>query len=259
MTRQIKIHVNPEQSAIIQRVCFENGVYWVHGKKVVSNVCVPYLFISSTHLYCTDSELVFKDSTLIEIDVDTFIKETYKPKDIALEPYSVTIKVDSTMFDRLNKGEDVNIKLTLDADSVTKVEPIKEEEVKPWRAKAKLMQISQYGTVNKADDHHNTFSSNPGFNSKSYAEMVADEIYKLKAMYSWLEENDDGWKPDWNDADQPKFFVANSDNSTPEGIIYCVQQNFSTKNLTCVYMSEDNADKLCRLLNYGLIKLSCQY
>lgn len=257
MTRQIKIRVNPEQSAIIQRICFENGVYWVDGKKVISNVSVPYLFISSTNLYCVDSGSVFKDSSLIEIDVDTFIKETYKPKDIALDPYNVTIKMDSTMFDRLNKGEDVNIKLTLDADSVIEVKPVK-GDIKIWRAKTKLVQISQYGTVNKSDDHHNTFTSNPGFNDKSYAVMVANEVYRLKAMYSWLEENDDGWKPDWNDADQAKFFVAYSDNSTPEGIIYCVQQNFSTKNLTGVYMSENNADKLCRLLNDGLVKLTCQ-
>lgn len=253
MTRQIKVRVNPEQSVIIQKICFENDICWTCNGKVVSNIDAPYLFIGSTYLDCEGSGSVFKDSKLTEVDADTFIKENYKPKDIALEPYNVVVKIDSTMFNRLNRGEDVNIKLTFDTDSVTNPEPVK-EEIKPWRAKTKFFQISQYGIANKADDHHNTFSSNPGFNSKSYAEMVADEVYKLKAMYSWLEENDDGWKPDWKDEDQTKYYIFynNSNNR------YNIRTSYIVKNTLCVYMSKDNAHKLCGLLNNGLVKLTCR-
>ena len=251
MTRQIKIHVNPEQSVIIQKICFENDICWTCNGKVVSNIDAPYLFIGSTYLDCEGYGSAFKDSKLTEVDADTFIKENYKPKDIALEPYNVVVKIDSTMFNRLNRGEDVNIKLTFDTDAVTELEPVK-EEVKPWKAKTKFFQISQFSTVNKSDDHHNTYTSNPGFNSKSYAEMVADEVYKLKAMYSWLEENDDEWKPDWNDKDQTKYYIAYNNNSKT----YIIQTTHTFERLTCVYMSIDNAHKLCDLMNNGLIKLT---
>lgn len=250
MTKHVKIQVNTEQSVIIQKICFENDICWKCNGKVVSNIDAPYLFIGSIHLACEGSGSVFKDSKLTEVDADTFIKENYKPKDIALEPYSVVVKIDSTMFNRLNSGEDVNIKLTFDTDSVTNSEPVK-EEVKPWKAKTKLFQISQYGIANKADDHYNTFSPNPGFNSKSYAEMVANEVYKLKAMYSWLEENDDGWKPDWEDEDQVKCRVAYSNNKNR----YETITRYMVKDTIGVYMSKDNAHKLCELLNTGLMSL----
>ena len=253
MIRRIKIHVNTEQSEIIQKICFENDICWVGNGKVLSNIDVPYLFIGYNYLDCDSSGSVFKDSKLIEVDADTFIKKNYKPKDIALEPYNVVVKIDSTMFNRLNRGEDVNIKLTFDTDSVTNTEPVK-EEVKPWRAKTKFFQISQYGVANKADDHHSTFSSNPGFNSKSYAEMVADEVYKLKAMYSWLEENDDGWEPDWKDEDQVKCCVSYNNKHNR----YVVIESYRTEHTLCVYMSKDNAHKLCKLLNDGLVKLTCR-
>lgn len=365
MTRQIKVRVNPEQSVIIQKICFENGVCWACNGKVVCNIDAPYLFIGSTYLDCSGYGSDYKDSPYIEVDAQQFISDNinhititnnvklkvtlrqnemlvkhcerlhvdvdtytldfadlprYDPQDtyffidehkniyytsasqdeftnsdfleftyeafIANEPKydamsckgfnvvsvpdiveSVKNEHEISFADIGSKGVEGIFGITLSPETYVKLSEGNDLEIviklkgKPadkWKAKTKFFQISQFGTVNKSDDHHNTYTSNPGFNDKSYAVMVANEVYRLKAMYSWLEENDDGWKPDWNDADQAKFFVAYSDNSTPEGIIYCVQQNFSTKNLTGVYMSENNADKLCRLLNDGLVKLTCQ-
>ena len=261
MTRQIKIHVNTEQSVIIQKICFENDICWACNGKVVSNIDAPYLFIGSSYLDCEGSGSVFKDSKLTEVDADTFIKENYKPKDIALEP--VKDKHEISFADIGNKGADGIFGITLSPETYTKLSNgedidfiinLKGKPAEKWRAKTKFFQISQYGIANKADDHHNTFSSNPGFNSKSYAEMVADEVYKLKAMYSWLEENDDGWKPDWEDEDQTKYYVVYNNSYNR----YSVRKSYIVENTLCVYMSNDNAYKLCGLLNNGLVKLTCR-
>ena len=362
MTRQIKIHVNPEQSVIIQKICFENAICWACNGKVVSNIDAPYLFIGSTYLDCSGSGSDYKDSPYIEIDAQQFIssninyitttnnvklkvtlrqnemlvkhcerlhidvdtytldfadlprydlKDTYFFIDghkniyytsasqdeftnsdfleftyeafIANEPkygamsykgFNVASVPDIvepckkeheiSFADICSKGIEGIFGITLSPETYVKLSEgndlelvikLKGKPADKWKAKTKFFQICSTGSVNaSANLYDNEHTFNPGFNSKSYAEMVADKVYKLKVIYSWLEENDDGWQPDWNDKDQAKYYIVYNHNSK----MYIIQTTHTFERLTCVYMSIDNAHKLCDLLNNGLIKLTCR-
>lgn len=42
----IKIRVTPEQSKIVQEICFALGVKWIHGSTVVDYIDCPFIFVS---------------------------------------------------------------------------------------------------------------------------------------------------------------------------------------------------------------------
>lgn len=41
----VKIQVTPEESKLIQEICFKNGVTWIDGTKNVDLTSAPYLYI----------------------------------------------------------------------------------------------------------------------------------------------------------------------------------------------------------------------
>ena len=87
------------------------------------------------------------------------------------------------------------------------------------------------------------------YQTKEQAEKARDAMRNHNRLLAWLAENDDGWKADWSDI-QRKYFVY----LVRDGL-YRVSYITLHKALGTVYMSEANANKLCKLLNEGLVEL----
>lgn len=98
--------------------------------------------------------------------------------------------------------------------------------------------------------------------SKKYSEAgmeyetEEEAISASKALRSyarqlkWLSENSDGFIADWNNVDQKKYYIT-----------FCKKDNMYQKlhvvyikSINTIYMSENNAEKLCRLLNEGVVE-----
>lgn len=280
LTKNVKLKVTPRQNEMLVKHCER-----LHVGVDTFNLCFAdlprydpkdtYFFINGDkNIYYTSAfEGNFTESDFIEFTYEAFIANEPKYDDTSSKEFKVVSATsivepvkgehEISFADIGNKGADGIFGITLSPDTYTKLSngedidfviKLKGKPAEKWRAKTKFFRISQYGVVDKADDHHNTFSANPGFNSKTYAEEVAKTVYSLKAIASWLEENDDGWKPEWNNYDQCKYYIAYSySKSKPK--TYVKHESFWDENLTCVYMSEANADKLCDLLNKGLMRL----
>ena len=68
----IKMRVLPEQSKEVQKICFDNGIYWINGSKNLK-LDSHYIFIRNTITKSNDDE-IFIESPLKEIDAESFIK-----------------------------------------------------------------------------------------------------------------------------------------------------------------------------------------
>lgn len=89
-----------------------------------------------------------------------------------------------------------------------------------------------------------------GYSTKSKAEQAAKAIRSYARQLSWIHENNDGWVADWNDISQYKSRIS-YDNTRAA---YRVEQNNEYNSLNTIYMSKSNAEKLCKLLNNGIVE-----
>ena len=85
-------------------------------------------------------------------------------------------------------------------------------------------------------------------------EEEAVKAFKALRAYTrqlkWLSENNDGWIADWDNTDQKKYYIT----FCKEDSMYKKLQVVSIKSISTIYMSKDNAEKLCRLLNEGVVE-----
>lgn len=66
----------------------------------------------------------------------------------------------------------------------------------------------------------------------------------------WLNENYDGWVADWTNIHQEKYYI---EYNVAYGI-YESRENRWYKSLSGVYMSKQNANNLCELLNNKIVE-----
>ena len=87
-------------------------------------------------------------------------------------------------------------------------------------------------------------------------ETEEEAIKASKALRSyarqlkWLSENSDGWEANWSDIDQEKYYITFCKKENMYKKLYIVY----IKSINTIYMSENNAEKLCRLLNEGVVE-----
>lgn len=85
-------------------------------------------------------------------------------------------------------------------------------------------------------------------------EEEAIKAYKAIRAYArqlkWLSENNDGWTADWNNVEQEKWYIYYNNKSTE----YSSAPKQLGRTISTIYMSENNAEKLCRLLNEGVVE-----
>ncbi len=88
------------------------------------------------------------------------------------------------------------------------------------------------------------------YESEEEAIKASKAIRAYARQLKWLSENEDNFKPDWNNISQQKNYVTYDNRHK----IYDIGFNFENTNVNTIYMSANNAEKLCRLLNEGVVE-----
>ena len=70
----IKIRVTPEQSEIIQKICFANKIFWYDGDNTISMLDASYVYITNTITYSYNS-INFTNHSNLEVNADELIKK----------------------------------------------------------------------------------------------------------------------------------------------------------------------------------------
>lgn len=74
MKTNIKLRVTPEQSKAVQKICFNNKIYWTITGSNFKEDNVRYIFIYIDVMTLTDESTFFHKHKLEEIDADLFIR-----------------------------------------------------------------------------------------------------------------------------------------------------------------------------------------
>ena len=74
MKTNIKLRVTPEQSKAVQKICFNNKIYWAITGSDFKEDNVRYIFIYIDVMTLTDESTFFHKHKLEEIDADLFIR-----------------------------------------------------------------------------------------------------------------------------------------------------------------------------------------
>ena len=91
-----------------------------------------------------------------------------------------------------------------------------------------------------------------GFEYETEEEAVSASkaIRAYARQLKWLSENSDGFVADWSDIDQEKYYITFSRKEN----MYKKSHIVYIKSINTIYMSENNAIKLARLLNKGVVE-----
>lgn len=95
-----------------------------------------------------------------------------------------------------------------------------------------------------------TYPKHMTYETQEQAEQAAKAIRSYARQLAWLEENSDGWKPDWKDASEHKYYIYYDEKTND----YNINSNQVYNSLNTIYMSRKNVDKLCQLLNDGIVE-----
>ena len=90
------------------------------------------------------------------------------------------------------------------------------------------------------------------YQTKEQAEWARDKMRAYNRQLAWLAENDDGWRADWSKSTtqtQCKYYISFYRGN------YVVNYSSDITELSIIYMSETNAEKLAKLLNSGEVVL----
>lgn len=90
------------------------------------------------------------------------------------------------------------------------------------------------------------------YQTQVQAEAAAKQLRSYARHLAWLSENDDGWKANWADTRQAKYFVYLD--RMPCENQYSLGSHDRYKFLNTIYMSKSNAIKLVGLLNSGQVE-----
>lgn len=95
-----------------------------------------------------------------------------------------------------------------------------------------------------------TYPKYMSYETQEQAEQAAKALRSYARQLAWLAENSDGWKPDWKDILKEKYYIYYDENTND----YSINSNQSHKYINTIYMSKKNAEKLCQLLNDGIVE-----
>lgn len=150
-----------------------------------------------------------------------------------------TIQLTDEQYNALMQGESVTI------------EPPK-PKIEKWQPRGGDWVIDAFGNV-KLSTYMSSANFGTEYPTKEAAEKARDAMRSHNLLLAWLTENDDGWVADWSDINQRKYslyilYVSNKK-------YYDFTSDWSCQDLSKVYMSRPNAEKICKLLNEGVVEL----
>lgn len=150
---------------------------------------------------------------------------------------TVTITLTNEQIEALAKG---SITITIEP-------PIK--EIEKWEPKGGDYCILKDFSVALVNNNC-TYPKHMTYETQEQAEQAAKVIRSYARQLAWLAENSDGWKPDWKNMLKHKYYIY-YDEKTKD---YNINSNQIHKNINTIYMSRKNAEKLCQLLNDGIVE-----
>jgi len=144
---------------------------------------------------------------------------------------------------------DEQIKLLQSGESII-IEPIANKYAK-WNPKGGTFQIESDMSVNENQSWRDYALAGMEYEEEAEAQKAAKILRSHARHLAWLSENDDGWKADWSNGHQLKHYVYLHEDSKKS---YQIASSRSYHNLNGIYMSKENANKLCKLLNEGIVE-----
>lgn len=154
-----------------------------------------------------------------------------------------TITLTDEQYQALQNGKSITI------------EPPKTEAIK-WEPKGGPFTVAGDGTTHMSNSSDPWKNYGVEYHTREAAEKANKAMRTHNRLLAWIAENDDGWKPDWNDDSQKKFYLRKDHNKALEpNSRYYVGSSNSLQSVAVSYMSEQNANKLCKLLNNGIVIL----
>ena len=120
-----------------------------------------------------------------------------------------------------------------------------------WTPSSGNWNVSLTGTVYDCSITYENYSE-AGMEYKTEEEAIkaSKALRSYARQLKWLSENSDGWEANWSDIDQQKYYITYIKNKN----IYKKSYIVYVKSINTIYMSENNAEKLCRLLNEGVVE-----
>lgn len=95
-----------------------------------------------------------------------------------------------------------------------------------------------------------TYPKHMTYETQEQAEQAAKAIRSYARQLAWLSENSDGWKPDWKDTSNEKYYIYYDEKTN----YYNINSHLVSKSINTIYMSKKNAEKLSNLLNDGIVE-----
>lgn len=132
-------------------------------------------------------------------------------------------------------------------ESVT-IEPPKPEK---WKPKGGNYHVDLNGEVFSSNMQQSKIDFGVVYQTREAAEKARDAMRTHNRVLAWLAENDDGWVADWSDSNQDKWSVFYAHETKK----WVLSGEYKFQNLGSPQMSEANAEKLCKLLNDGVVEL----
>ena len=96
MKTDIKLRVTPEQSKAVQKICFNNKIYWAATGSNFEEDTVRYIFIDIDVMTLTYESDFFHKHEFEEIDADLFIRTNgtcVEPEETTIESITFLISV----------------------------------------------------------------------------------------------------------------------------------------------------------------------
>ena len=149
-----------------------------------------------------------------------------------------TIQLTAEQFEALQSGQSITIEPPKPA--ITKWEPI--------GGKCIIHTELELQARNQTFAPYKLLSL--GFQTVDQADLAMKALYSYARQLIWLAENDDGWKADWLDQNQCKYYVEYSRSSKK----FQATWRYGINHLNFIYMSQDNATKLAQLMNDGIVE-----
>ena len=88
------------------------------------------------------------------------------------------------------------------------------------------------------------------YETEKEAAKASKALRSYARQLKWLSENSDGWTANWSDIDQEKYYITFCKKDRMYKKLHAVY----IRSINTIYMSENNAEKLCRLLNEGVVE-----
>jgi len=120
----------------------------------------------------------------------------------------------------------------------------------PWQPRRGEWFIDRMGEVANSISTKEYREFGAEYQTEEQGEWARDKMRSFNRQLAWLAENDDGWRADWSDRLQEKHSIYHIVKNNK----YNIDSNCIIRYLNIIYMSEENAKKLCELLNNGTVK-----